>query len=78
MRIAIGNIGHESSSFTPVRTTYEHFVASNRGFYRGPEIIDHLEGTNTGCGGIIGAAREYGFDLAPLLWAYCMPSGPVE
>ena len=70
MRIAIGNIGHESSSFTPVPTTYQHFVGSKRGFFRGEEVIQHLEGMNVGCGGFIRGAREYGFDLAPL------PCGP--
>jgi len=78
MRIAIGNIGHESSSFTPVPTTYEHFVGSKRGFFRGKEVIQQLEGTNVGCGGFIRGAREYGFDLAPLLWTFCQPSGPLE
>ena len=78
MRIAIGNISHESSSFTPVPTTYGHFAKSNRGFLLGDEIIEHLEGANNGCGGFIRGAREYGFDLAPLLWTFCMPSGPVE
>ena len=78
MRIAIGNIGHESSSFTPIPTTYESFTESNRGFLRGDEIIDELQGTNTGCGGIIDGAREHGFELAPLLWTFTMPSGPVE
>ena len=78
MRIAIGNISHESSSFTPVPTPYENFVGSNRGFLRGDEIVEQLEGVNMGCGGFIRGAREYGFELAPLLWTYCMPSGPVE
>ena len=78
MRIAIGNISHESSSFTPVPTPYENFAGSKRGFFRGDEIVEQLEGVNMGCGGFIQGAREYGFELAPLLWTYCMPSGPIE
>ena len=78
MRIATGNIGHESSTFTPIATPYEAFTESSRGFHRGSEVLDAMRGTNTGCGGFIDGATAHGFELAPLLWTFAEPSGPVQ
>ena len=78
MRIATGNIGHESSTFTPIQTPYEAFQESSRGFHRGPELIEALRDTNTGCGGFIDGAATHGYQLVPLLWTFAEPSGPVH
>ena len=78
MRIATGNIGHESSTFTPIETPYEVFQESSRGFYRGPEVIEAMRDTNTGCGGFIDGAATHGYELVPLLWTFAEPSGPVH
>ena len=78
MRLATGNIGHESSSFTPVPTPYEAFTESSRGFHRGGEVVEAMRGTNTGCGGFIDGAVEYGYELVPLLWTFAEPSAPVQ
>ena len=65
MRIATGNIGHESSTFTPIETPYEAFSEASRGFHRGPELIEAMRETNTGCGGFIDAAATHGYELVP-------------
>ena len=59
MRIAIGAIAHESSSFTPVATPYEAFSVTGRGLLRGDEIIDVHRGVNSGAGGFIAGAEEF-------------------
>ena len=78
MRIAIGAIAHESSSFTPVATPYEAFSETGRGLLRGEEIIDAHRGVNTGAGGFIAGAEEHNFELAPVLWTFAEPSAPVD
>ena len=78
MRLATGNIGHESSTFTPVPTPYEAFTESSRGFHRGGEVVEAMRGTNTGCGGFIDGAVEYGYELVPLVWTFAEPSAPVQ
>lgn len=78
MRIATGNIGHESNSFTPIPTPYEAFAESSRGLLRGKEVLAAMRGVNTGCGGFIQGAEAHGFELVPLLWTFAQPSGPVE
>ncbi|MCY3913774.1 MAG: M81 family metallopeptidase [Chloroflexi bacterium] len=78
MRIAIGAIAHESSSFTPVATPYEAFSETGRGLLRGDEIIDVHHGVNSGAGGFIAGAEEFDFELAPVLWTFAEPSAPVE
>ena len=78
MRIATGNIGHESSTFTPIETPYEAFQEASRGFHRGPEVIEAMSDTNTGCGGFIDSAATHGYELVPILWTFAEPSGPVH
>jgi microcystin degradation protein MlrC len=78
MRIAIGAIAHESSSFTPVVTPYEAFSVYSRGLLRGGEVIDGHRGVNTGAGGFIAGAEAHKFELVPLMWTFAEPSGPVE
>ena len=65
MRLATGNIGHESSTFTPIETPYEAFSEASRGFHRGPEVIEAMRDTNTGCGGFIDAAATHGYRVGP-------------
>ena len=78
MRIAIGAIAHESSSFTPVATPYEAFSETGRGLLRGEEVMAVHRGVNSGAGGFIAGAEEYNFELAPVLWTFAEPSAPVE
>ena len=76
MRIAIGGISHETSSFSRVPTTLAHFE-SGFGLFRGPQIIERFNDTNICTGGFIDGARTLGFDIEPLLWGFAYPSGLI-
>ena len=76
MRIAVGCIGHETNTFTPVPTTIESFRES--AFYTGEEIRETFSGTSSITGGFIEAAAELDMELVPLLWTFAVPSGRIE
>lgn len=68
-RIAIGSVCHETSTFTPVPSTWDRF------YVRGEDIFATFTGTNTPVGGFIDAADD--FELTPLLAAEAHPAGPL-
>ncbi|MAS33936.1 MAG: hypothetical protein CL610_08010 [Anaerolineaceae bacterium] len=70
MRIAVGSICHETSTFTPVPATWDRFYA------RGDEVLSTFTGTNTPVGGFIEASQD--FELVPLLCAEAHPAGPLS
>ncbi len=76
MRIATGCISHESSTFTPVGTSYESFMECF-GDVRGVAILKKFRGANTPTGGFIDGAEAHGFELIPTIMAVAHPSGPV-
>ena len=76
MRIATGCISHESSTFTPVGTSYESFM-ERFGDVRGVAILKKFRGANTPTGGFIDGAEAHGFELIPTIMAVAHPSGPV-
>jgi microcystin degradation protein MlrC len=76
MRIAIGGISHETSTFANTRTTIADFD-SGFGLYRGPAVIDRFRGANICTGGFIDGAERHGFELVPLLWGFAYPSGLI-
>src|SRR5262245_24019519 len=76
MRIAIGGISHETSTFAKTRTTLADF-ADGFGLFRGNEILDRFRGTNICTGGFIEGAARHGFELVPLLWGFAYPSGLI-
>jgi len=76
MRVAIGGISHETSTFTPVPTTRESFV-ERTGFPKGREMLDKFRGVNTPIGGFIESAQEHGFELVPAIFAQAWPSAPT-
>ncbi len=76
MRIVTGCISHESSTFTPVPTTWESFFA-RFGDVRGAAITEKFRGTNTPTGGFIAGADAHGFELIPTIFAEAHPSGPA-
>ena len=76
MRIAIGGISHETSSFAVRQTTIADFE-SGFGLYRGDEILKRFTDTNICTGGFIDAARQLNFEVVPLLWGFAYPSGLI-
>jgi microcystin degradation protein MlrC len=77
MRIAVGGILHETSTFLPFPTTLGDF---ERGFglFRGAAIRERFAGANMCIGGFFDAADTEGFEAVPLLWAFAYPSGLID
>ena len=74
MRIAMGGISHETSTFTLIPTSLASF--KERHYCRGSEIIDTFRGTNTPLGGFIEGADAHNFEMIPTTLAEAHPSGP--
>lgn len=77
MRAITGAISHETSTFTPVRTTYDSFGERFGHIPRGVEVLDIFRGTNTPTGGFIEGAEAHGFEVIPTIHAGAHPSGPA-
>ena len=75
MRIAVGCIGHETNTFSPVTTTLENFKKGS--YYRGDEIVSAFRGTRTITGGFLDIAEQLNMESVPLLWTFATPSGMV-
>lgn len=74
MRVAVGELWHETNSFSPVPTTGEEFRQ-----YAGDAVRDRYADTGTEVGGFIEAAGETdGVELVPLEAARAVPGGPVD
>ncbi len=76
MRIAIGGISHETSTFVKTPTTLKDFE-SGFGLFRGQQIIDRFTGANICAGGFIEGGQKHGFEVVPLLWTFAYPSGLI-
>lgn len=76
MRIAMGGISHETSSFAKKPTTLADF-ASGFGLYRGDEILHRFRRSNMCAGGFLDGADKHSFQAIPLLWGFAYPSGLI-
>jgi microcystin degradation protein MlrC len=63
MRIAVGGFQHESHSFPPLQ--------------RPAGLVEALRPTSVPSAGAIAAAEEAGAEIAPLVWCFANPAGPV-
>lgn len=77
MRIAIGGISHETSTFAKTGTTLADFHRPN-GFFAGMDMVERFRGANICTGGFLDGAAKHGFDAVPLLWTFAFPSGLIE
>ena len=75
MRVAIGGISHESSTFTNVATTLGSF--RERSYLHGAAIVARFTGVNTPIGGFLQGAEAHGFAAVPTLLAEAHPSAPT-
>ena len=76
MRVAIGGISHETSTFTTVPTTIDS-ANDRQGYQHGHEMIDKYRGANTPIGGFIEGAEAHGFELIPTDFWEAHPGGPL-
>ena len=77
MKVVIGGISHETSTFTSVATTWKSYTGERFGLLRGAELIEKFRGTNTVIGGFIDSADKHDFELVPTLFANAHPSAPT-
>ena len=76
MRVITGAIAHETSTFTPVATTWENY-RERFGYLRGEEMLTAFRGSNSPIGGFIEGADAHGFELIPTAFGQPQPSGPT-
>ncbi|WP_417515123.1 M81 family metallopeptidase [Minwuia sp.] len=78
-RIAIAGFMHETNTFAPVLTTYEHFARSEGwpGLTAGEAMLTVFPPINIGTGGFITEAQKQGHDLVPVCWSAAVPAGYV-
>ena len=78
-RIAIAGFMHETNTFAPVLTTYEHFEQAEGfpGLTQGAEMLSVFPPANIATGGFIKQAQALGHDIAPVLWCAAVPAGYV-
>ena len=76
-RIATGSFCHETSTFTPVPTTWESYRGQRFGYLRGDEVLEKFRATHSAVGGFIEGAEKHGFELIPTVFANAHPSGPT-
>jgi microcystin degradation protein MlrC len=79
MRIAVAGFQHESNSFAPVPTGWDHFHRPGDfpDLQRGPGMLDALRGIALPIAGILPALEQAGAEVVPLAWAVSNPGGPV-
>ncbi len=75
VRVAVGGISHESSTFATVPTTLADF--EQRHFVAGEDLLARFTGTKTAISGFLDAAAEAGFTVVPTIAASATPGGPV-
>lgn len=75
LRVAVGQIAHETNVFSATPTDYAAFEAS--GLMVGPKGLTRARGTNSELGGFLAGAEEHGFRLLPTVAVWATPSGTV-
>ena len=74
-RVGIAGFLHESNSFSPIPTPYQHFKDTS--LTRGEALLERWQGTHHQLGGFLEGAREFQFEPVPLLATYGVPSAPL-
>ncbi|PLS17908.1 MlrC domain protein [Bacillus sp. M6-12] len=75
MRIAIGQLGHETNTFSIVKTTVDSFRLWE--WERGADVLKKHEGVKDFLGGMIDRGRELEIEIAPTFSAWANPSGLI-
>jgi microcystin degradation protein MlrC len=76
MRIAIGQIMHETNTMFGPPTPVEEF--QRQGWDTGQEILDEDTGVRTYLGGMIDAGKAHDVEIVPTFSANAHPSGTIE
>jgi microcystin degradation protein MlrC len=73
--LATLGVTHETNTFSPVATTYAHFVED--GISRGDEIVRRYRDSHTTMAGYLEAGARLGVELVPLIFANTEPMGTI-
>ncbi len=73
MRVAIGQIEHETNTFSNVKTTVNHFHEWDKG----QQIIERHLGVKDFLGGMIDQCNQLGVEIVPAFSAFAQPSGII-
>jgi microcystin degradation protein MlrC len=76
MRIAIGQISHETNTMFGPPTPVAEF--QRQGWYTGQEIVERNKGVRSYLGGMIDAGEALGVEIVPTFAAQAHPSGTIE
>jgi microcystin degradation protein MlrC len=76
MRIAIGQLVHETNTMFGPPTPVEEFQRQE--WETGQEILDHHRGVRDYLGGMIAAGEAHGVEIAPTFATNAHPSGTIE
>lgn len=80
MRIAVGGFQHESHSFAPMPTRWSDFQRPG-GFpalQRPAGLVAAVRPTSVPSAGAVEALEAAGAEIAPLVWCFANPAGPVS
>jgi microcystin degradation protein MlrC len=75
MKIVIGQVAHETNTFSNVKTTKELFELWE--WDRGEAILENHRGVQDYLGGMIDRGKELGIEILPSFSAFANPSGTV-
>ena len=74
-RVGVLGFLHESNTFLPVPTTYEHFARVS--LTRGPAMLERWRGGRHELSGMFAGAEECGLEAVPLMATLAIPSGAL-
>lgn len=75
MRIAIGQIAHETNTFCAASTAVEDFKAWE--WVHVDEIVRRHRGVDDYLGGMLNAGERLGITILPIFSAFAYPSGTI-
>ncbi|MBV8602052.1 MAG: M81 family metallopeptidase, partial [Candidatus Eremiobacteraeota bacterium] len=76
MRVLVACITQETNTFCTLPTTRAEF--EKQGLFFGRDLVNAMQGTGTVTAGFLDVARERGWDVVPVVFAYALPGGLVE
>jgi microcystin degradation protein MlrC len=74
-RVAVLGFLHESNTFLPVPTTYEHFARAS--LTRGAEMLERWRGGRHELSGMLAGLEECGLTAVPCMATFAVPSGAL-
>jgi microcystin degradation protein MlrC len=75
MKIAVGQVGHETNTFSDVPTTVESFEGFE--WVEGQDLLERHRGVRDYLGGMLARAEVSGVEVVPTFSAFAYPSGII-